>query len=133
MPQPNSQLITAIRDVLSECQVELAIVFGSVVSGALGGESDVDVAVDAGHILTPPEKMSLIDAIAARTGRPVDLLDLRVVGEPVLGKILSGGILLLGSKTQYGDLIRKHLFDAADFMPYRTRILRHRRDAWIAK
>ena len=78
-------MIATIRDVLSQRQVELALVFGSAVSGPLGSESDVDVAIDAGHALTTPEKISLIEAIAERTGRPVDLLDLRVAGEPLLG------------------------------------------------
>lgn len=29
------------------------------------------------------------------------------------------------------SLLRQHLFDAADFLPYRDRILEERRRAWI--
>jgi hypothetical protein len=39
----------------------------------------------------------------------------------------------LGSDTCYADLIRKHLFDQADYLPYRNRILAERRRVWIGK
>lgn len=96
-------------------------------------KSDVDIAVDLGRALTAEEKVSLIEAVAERTGRPVDLVDLSKVGEPLLGQILKHGVRIVGSKTTYAHFIRKHLFDAADFMPYRTRILRERQRAWTGK
>ena len=59
------------------------------------------------------EKITLISALAETTGRPVDLVDLQSVGEPLLGQILRHGKRLLGSDTQYANLIRRHLFDQA--------------------
>jgi uncharacterized membrane protein len=50
-----------------------------------------------------------------------------------LGEILRHGVRIVGSKSKYADLIRKHLFDNADFMPYRSRILLERRRAWTGK
>jgi hypothetical protein len=50
-----------------------------------------------------------------------------------LGQILRHGTRLLGSETAYADLIRRHLFDQADFLPYRRRILAERRRGWIGK
>ena len=61
----------------------------------------------------------------------VDLIDLSVVGEPLLGQIVRHGRRVLGSDTIYGELISKHLFEQADFMPYQARILAERRMAWI--
>ena len=113
--------------------IELAILFGSLAVGEGGVESDLDLAIDAGHILTAEEKIGLISALAERTGRPVDLVDLQAAGEPLLGQILRHGKRILGSDTHYGNLIRKHLFDEADFLPYRNRILAERRRAWIGK
>jgi hypothetical protein len=89
--------------------------------------------LDIGHPLSAAEKMELIGEIAEKTGRPVDLIDLRTAGEPVLGEILRHGVRIVGSKSKYADLIRKHLFDNADFMPYRSRILLERRRAWTGK
>jgi len=71
--------------------------------------------------------------LAERTGRPIDLIDLSVVSEPLLGQIVRHGRRVLGSDTLYGDLICRHVFEQADFMPYRTRLLAERRMAWIGK
>ena len=66
-------------------------------------------------------------------GRPVDLIDLHTVGEPLLGRIVTRGRRLMGDDTHYAHWIRKHLFEQADFMPYRSRILAERRQRWIGK
>jgi uncharacterized protein len=112
---------------------ELAIVFGSVATGEAGSDSDVDLAVLGDHPFTAEERLRLLDAIALATGRAVDLVDLRTVGEPLLGEILKHGTKLLGTDEQYARLVTQHLFDAADFLPYRDRILEERRMAWIGK
>jgi hypothetical protein len=96
-------------------------------------DSDLDLAVDAGRRLTSGERLALTTELAKRTGRPVDLVDLYVVGEPLLGQILRHGKRLLGGGTCYADLIRRHLFDQADYLPYRSRILAERRRAWTGK
>jgi hypothetical protein len=56
-----------------------------------------------------------------------------VVSEPLLGQIVRHGRRIVGSDTMYGELISRHLFEQADFMPYRTRLLAERRMAWIGK
>ncbi len=128
------ELKQALQAVLAKQEgVRLAILFGSLASGTARAESDLDVAVDAGHPLDAAEKMQLIGDLAAATGRPIDLVDLHSVGEPLLGQILRYGKRLIGNDTCYGDLIRKHLFEQADFMPYRNRILADRRKTWIGK
>jgi len=130
----NPNIETAIKRALA-CQpgVRLAIVFGSMASDQERFDSDLDLAVDAGRRLTVSEKMTLIGDLALEIGRPVDLVDLRSVGEPLLGQILRHGKRLLGSDAHYAALISRHLFDQADFVPYRNRILAERRRAWIGK
>jgi predicted nucleotidyltransferase len=113
--------------------IRLAILFGSLAAGLERADSDLDLAVDAGHRLTASEKLALMTELAKQTGRPVDLVDLHAVGEPLLGQILRHGRKLLGGGTCYANLIRRHLFDQEDFLPYRTRILAERRQAWIGK
>lgn len=114
-------------------EIALAVLFGSVASGYQRADSDLDIAVDAGHPLTADEKLAMISLLAERTGRPVDLIDLSVVSEPLLGQIVRHGRRVLGSDTLYGKLISRHVFEQADFMPYRTRLLAERRMAWIGK
>ena len=123
-----------MREVLAGFpELILALVFGSVAKGLQRIDSDLDIAVVAKQALTADEKIVIISALAEKTGRPVDLVDLKVVGEPLLGQIVQHGRRLLGSDGEYGRLISRHLFEQADFMPYRNRILAERRAEWIGK
>jgi predicted nucleotidyltransferase len=129
-PDINKQL----QEVLMHFpQLVLALMFGSVAEGRPRPDSDVDIAVAAKQALTTVEKMDIIAALAEKTGRPVDLIDLKVVGEPLLGQIVRHGRRLVGNDGEYGRLISRHLFEQADFMPYRNRVLAERRAAWIGK
>lgn len=112
-------------------RIRLAILFGSLAKGRATPESDLDLAVLMDAPLSAETKMALIGDLSQAVGRPVDLIDLHVTGEPILGQILKYGVRLLGSDTDYAELIKRHLFDEADFMPYRRRILAERRRAWI--
>ena len=123
-----------LREVLAGFpELILALVFGSVAKGLQRIDSDLDIAVVAKQALTADEKIVIISALAEKTGRPVDLVDLKVVGEPLLGQIVQHGRRLLGSDGEYGRLISRHLFEQADFMPYRNRILAERRAKWIGR
>jgi len=123
-----------LRETLEQFpQVSLAVLFGSAALGSQQPNSDLDIAVAANRPLTANERTAIISALAERTGRPIDLVDLNGVSEPLLGQVLRHGRRILGSDTLYGELISRHLFEQADFMPYRSRILAERRVAWIGK
>jgi predicted nucleotidyltransferase len=123
-----------LRDVLSQFpDLELAILFGSVACDRARIDSDLDIAVSGKKLLGVDEHVQIISALANATGRPIDLIDLKVVGVPLLGQILKYGRRLFGSDTLYGQLISRNLFDQADFMPYHNRILTERRLKWIGK
>jgi len=128
----NKNLKKTILEVIStHPDIRLAILFGSLAMGKGSRDSDLDLAVDAGRPVTLDEKMAIISELAERSGRPVDLVDLHNVGEPLLGQILNKGKRILGSDLLFGNLLSKHLFEQADFLPYRQRILEERRKAWI--
>jgi predicted nucleotidyltransferase len=114
-------------------KLKLALVFGSVAKGKHHKDSDLDIAVSAQQPLTVIEKIDIIAAFAEQTGRPIDLIDLKTVAEPLLGQIVRHGQRLLGSDGDYGRLISRHIFEQTDFMPYRNRVLAERRMAWIGK
>ncbi len=74
-----------IRGVLSNFpQIQMALLFGSVASGSQHQNSDLDIAVTANQALTAQDKIAMIGALAESTGRPIDLVDLKVAGEPLL-------------------------------------------------
>ena len=67
-----------------------------------------------------------------RSGRPVDLVDLRTAGQPLLTQVLTKGTLVHCQDRQlYAELIKRMMFDQADFVPYQQRMLAQRRRAWI--
>ena len=129
-----SDTIAKIKQVLTgHPDIRLAIVFGSVAAGKERYDSDLDLALDTGSQMTVNKKMDLIAQLAEATGRPVDLVDLQTAGEPLLGQILRHGKRILGDDARYAALITRHLFNQADFVPYRNRILDERRRAWLGK
>jgi len=113
--------------------IRLAVLFGSMAKGKEGRDSDIDLAVDVERPLDAQETIQLISELAETLGRPVDLVDFSTVGEPLLGQIMTGGRRILGEDSRYAFMLCKHLFNQADFMPYRSRILRERRQAWIGQ
>ena len=127
-----SDLRHPLRQALTEHGgVRLAILFGPHASGRVTPDSDLDLAVQTSDPLTAADKIALIEKLAQATGLPIDLIALKHAGEPLLGQIPKHGIRLLGSDEAYAALLTRHVFDAADFLPYRNRILAERRQAWI--
>ena len=124
------ETLTAV--LAAQPSLRIAILFGSLAGGRVRADSDIDLAVAADGVLNARHKLALVEAVSSSTGRPVDLIDLRTAGEPLLGQILRNGVrLLVRDKRLLAELIKRHLFDSADFLPYRRRILAERRRAWI--
>jgi predicted nucleotidyltransferase len=130
----DQHLVESLTAVLARHpRIDLAILFGSLAAGTARPDSDLDLAVGTISPLDREEKMALIGHLAETFGRSVDLIDLTTVGEPLLGQVLRHGKRVLGSDTRYAALLSRHLMEMADFMPYRSRILAERRQAWIGK
>jgi predicted nucleotidyltransferase len=120
-----------LADILSrEPGLRLAMLFGSFAQGTAAPDSDVDVAVLFDRPLDAEQKMRLIEKLADRTERAVDLVDLHRAGEPLLGQVLKGR-RLIGADSDYTALTLRHLYDQEDFLPYIDRMLAERRRAWI--
>ena len=130
----DSPIKSIIENTLNQIPaIKLAIVFGSVAGNRETASSDIDLAVLMDAHIDAKQKAKIIEALATATGRAIDLIDLRTAGQPLLGQIITRGARILGSDADYAQLITKNLFDQADFLPYRNRILDERREAWIGK
>ena len=129
LPVNNDDLRAALTSVCPA--ITLAIVFGSMANNTATFHSDLDVAVYADRALLAEEKKALIEALAFVTGRSVDLIDLHSAGEPLLGQILTKGRRIFGDNTCFAKLLSRHWFEQADFLPYKNRILKERREKWI--
>ena len=111
-------------------ELELAMLFGSEAAGTASAESDIDLGLLFDKPMSSRLKLELIEEIAARFGRPVDIVDLHYAAEPILGEALKGK-LLLGDDASYARLLTIHLINSAEFVPLQQRILDERRNAWI--
>lgn len=112
--------------------VVVAILFGSTVTNRLNFESDIDIAVLLDAPLLAAKKEEMIDDIAKVTGRPVDLVDLHHAHGTILRQILSKGVrLVCRSSVNLAHLIRKSIYEQADFQCYIDRIHLGRRKRWI--
>lgn len=115
-------------------EVRLGFIFGSIARGTAGKDSDIDVAVAGPRPLTQEEKQMLIREIAELSGRAVDVVDLQTAGAPIRRTVLRGGKLIhCMDRSLYAEIIKRTVFDAADLMPYRERILTERRRKWIGR
>ncbi len=119
-----------IKQVLSRHpEIRLAYVFGSVATGGAGADSDLDLAVQADAPLDAEARVTLSEELAEATGRAVDLVDLSTAGEPLLGEVLRG-VRLRGDNSGHAGLLRRHILDTEDFLPYVRRMLAERRRTW---
>ena len=126
--------ISRIRQILEgHPHVCLAILFGSLTKENAKQGSDLDLAIATDQALDTKQKMQLMEDLAIATGRPIDLVDFASTGEPLLGQILVHGQRIMGDDAHFARLLSTHLFSEADFMPYQSRILQERRQAWIGR
>ena len=111
--------------------VELAYVFGSLAKGSARSASDLDVAIQTRQPLSAEQRLDMLEALAALTGRPVDLVDVTHAGEPLLGEILTHGKRIKGTDNHHVRLVQRHIYDTEDFLPTVRRLMEARRQQWI--
>lgn len=118
----------------AEPDIVIAIVFGSMATGHLHPDSDLDIAILAPEPLDASRRQALIRLVADASGRAVDLVDLRTAGVLLMRSVLcQGRRLVCKDRRAYDLLVSRMLVDTADFLPYRQRIMEERRKAWIQR
>lgn len=127
------KILDEIKDYFAEQpDIRLGIVFGSFASGLVNRDSDLDIAVLGDRPLSAERCMTLIEALARLTGRAVDLVDLRTAGVAIARSAVIGGrVVFSRDAAAYPAQVSRMLLDSADFLPYRERMLRARRESWI--
>ena len=77
--------------------------------------------------MTVKQKLSYLEKLQDCTEIEIDLVDLQIVGQPLLSQIMKYGKRLKGDSVQYAELVIKNINTATDFIPYIKRILNERR------
>jgi len=119
MPDQQAGLVvTELESVFGRFpEVQLAFLLGSVAAGTQHCNSDIDVAVAAEEPLSAETKRKLIESIGDQTGRAVDLIDLNLAPQPILGEALAGTPIFSRSIDLHEKLITRAWDLEADFMP----------------
>ncbi len=132
MNQAEETKIRELSQILeNDSEITLAILFGSFATETVHPDSDIDLAIQAKHPLAESKKIQLIEIIAHIFGRPVDLIDLRNAGIPLLGQVIQYGKVLKDTGQNFTELAIRNVYANEDFLPYIKRSLRARREKWI--
>lgn len=128
----DASLQTSILRALAPFDLGLIIAYGSAAANKLRPDSDLDVAVLAGHRLGPEQRLSVASALERASGRGVDLVDLLDAHGTLLATILSHGRRLLVRDRRALELLyRRHVYEQTDYMPAYRRLLNERRARFL--
>lgn len=129
MAEPEaSRTIEKIKAFLkNDYAIQQAILFGSYATGTNTNGSDIDLAIQLRKPMTVKQKLSYLEKLQDCTEIEIDLVDLQIVGQPLLSQIMKYGKRLKGDSVQYAELVIKNINTATDFIPYIKRILNERR------
>ncbi len=126
---PTQDVIKAISAWLNnQPEIVFAILFGSFAKGTEQEYSDIDLAIELNTKMTADIKLSLLQSLGEITARNIDLVDLKIIGEPLLNQVVQHGKQLKGSQQQFIDLSIKNVNMMQDFTPYIKRTLKQRRE-----
>jgi len=112
---------------------QLIVLFGSFAKNRARADSDVDVGVWPQAALTAEQWLQLRDELAWRLQRTVDVVDLSTLHGPLLEEILDSGkkIYERPGARALEALMRRRIYDDADFMPLYRRAQKVRRDRFL--
>lgn len=107
---PDERLAAALRGA----GARYATVFGSVANGTAAAASDIDLGASVGRAMSRAQRIALIEAAAAASGRAVDLVDLERANGLVLARALKGRELFCDDVRTRQRLVARLLRQADD-------------------
>lgn len=117
----------------AQTSIHFAILFGSFAKQENRADSDIDLAVELDEPLTAENKLILLQSLSELTDRRIDFIDLKTVGEPLLGQIVKYGRVLKGSEQKFIELSIRNVNMIQDFTPYIKRTLKEKRERWLRR
>ena len=113
-------------------KINLVILYGSFAEGKETAKSDIDLAIASSLAISAEDRVEIALAVSKMTDREVDVIDLNRANGVLLREILIKGKVLLKNDSEiYHQLLKKHLYYQADFMPLLNMILTKRRKKFI--
>ena len=121
-----------INQILTICnnnkELLLVCVYGSFANGKNHDKSDIDIAVATNDILGFDDKVNLAAELSHKLKLEIDLVDLNNCPFILLKEILHTATWVIKKdKILLAALIKKMLYESADFEPYYQRMLKAKR------
>lgn len=112
--------------------LRIALLFGSCAEGKARPDSDLDIAISTERPLYQQEIQEIISNLAQITNRPIDLIDLeKATGLILKNSLTEGKPLVPSDPATYEKLLKRMIYDEADFQPLIRRFRKERIDAFI--
>ena len=108
-------------------------IFGSYAKNTYNDRSDIDVCVAKKRPLSMEEKIELATKLSLLLKKEVDVLDLHRAHGLILEEALHSSIWLAREPEVFAQILKRMLFDKADFEPYRQRIMDKKRERFLKK
>jgi predicted nucleotidyltransferase len=116
----------------TEPGLNVVIIYGSVVSGNMRPDSDVDLAVMFDSPMDVERKMHIKARLEREFSRNVDLVDLSTLSGTILKQILCKGRVLIKNDTNVlAGLLQRMIYNQANMMPYVRRTLLERQRRFV--
>lgn len=124
-----NDILYICKDVLTGFpEIKIAFLYGSYSTGQETVKSDVDIGIAGEKTLRTDEIMNISLHLSQRINKEIDITDLNRVSGVILHQILmKGTVLFVQDKELYISIVKRMLYNQADFMPYYHRVLTERR------
>lgn len=117
----------------SQEKYKLVGVFGSYAKNKAKPDSDIDICVATDQPLTAEEKIKVSTELSLLLKKEVDLLDLYTSQGVILKEALHSAAWIKKDSTCFAQVLKRMLFDQADFQPYYQRMLDKKRERFLKK
>ena len=117
----------------SDEKYKLIGIFGSYAKNKTTKNSDIDICVAKDKPLTSEEKIKVSTELSLLLKKEIDLLDLNVAQGLILKEALSSAIWVHKDSVCFAKILKRMLFDQADFQPYYQRMLDKKRERFLKK
>ncbi|MFP5520388.1 MAG: type VII toxin-antitoxin system MntA family adenylyltransferase antitoxin [Bdellovibrionia bacterium] len=132
MPLTPEALQTALTAFLNKHpEICLLGYYGSYAKGTPRPDSDVDICLAEERALTSEKKIQYINELTFLLKKEIDLIDLQAVNGVILKEALHSAHWIHRPPVAYAQILKKMLFDQADFQPYYQRILKAKRERFL--
>ena len=123
------KILEEVKNILKQKpMIKLAIVYGSFAQGKEKPDSDLDLAVAGDRVLTPDEKVDIVNLISSKIGREVDLIDLNEATGTVVKQAVETGVVLIKHDVDLlARILSRIVTDEEDFQKTRRKLMKSRR------